>query len=116
MRYYLVVGEKSGDMYGSMLIQALQQEDPRAVFRCLGGTCMKQITGRSGISYTDLATMGLDFLISLRKLYQSLRYCKQDILSFQPDVVILIDYAGIYSSDSQVCAQARYQDFLLRFS
>lgn len=94
MRYYIVAGEKSGDIYGGRLIQALKQEDPQAEFRCWGGECMQQAGGTLVVHYRGLALMGLAFLCSLRKLFSYLRYCQKDLLNFQPDVVILIDYAG----------------------
>jgi lipid-A-disaccharide synthase len=94
MRYYIIAGEKSGDMHGGKLMQAIKQEDLNAEFRFWGGACMQQVGGALVVPYTEVAFMGLDFLSSLRKLYQYLRYCQQDILAFQPDVLILIDYAG----------------------
>ncbi|MEM7055719.1 MAG: lipid-A-disaccharide synthase [Bacteroidota bacterium] len=94
MRYYLVAGEKSGDTHGGRLIQALRQADPRAELRCWGGACMQQASGKVVVHYRELAPMGLAFLCSLRKMFKYLQYCQKDLLNFQPDVVILIDYGG----------------------
>lgn len=94
MRYYIVAGEKSGDIHGGRLIQALKQEDLQAEFRCWGGACMQQASGKLVVHYRELAFMGLAFLGSLRKILRYLQYCQKDLLNFQPDVVILIDYGG----------------------
>ena len=94
MRYYIIAGEKSGDMQGAQLMQAIKQEDPKAIFRYWGGHYMQQEGGTLVVSYTALAVMGLAFLGKLMQLWKYLKFCKKDILQFQPDVVILIDYAG----------------------
>ncbi|OJW71555.1 MAG: lipid-A-disaccharide synthase [Candidatus Amoebophilus sp. 36-38] len=94
MRYYIIAGEKSGDIYGSRLAQALQQIDPKAVCRGWGGNQMQQAGIELVVHYRELAVMGLRFLGIFRKLYTYLKYCQKDIAAFNPDAVILIDYSG----------------------
>ena len=94
MRYYVIAGEKSGDLYGGRLIQTLKAIDPKAVVRGLGGKHMAAAGAELMASYGDMAVMGLRFLARLRKLYRFLQLCKQDLSRFTPDAVILIDYGG----------------------
>jgi lipid-A-disaccharide synthase len=95
MKYYLVAGEKSGDLHGANLIKALQKQDAQATFRCFGGEEMQKAGATLTKHYKEMAFMGFTAVLSnLRKIKQFLQECKQDILDFKPDVVILIDYAG----------------------
>jgi lipid-A-disaccharide synthase len=94
MRYYIIAGEKSGDMHGSRLIQALRKLDKQASFRGWGGNYMKLAGAKLVVHYQEMAIMGLNIFRSLRKLVEYLQYCKKDILQFKPDAVILIDYGG----------------------
>jgi lipid-A-disaccharide synthase len=111
MRYYLIAGEKSGDVHGGFLIKAIKHEDKNAVFRSWGGNCMQQAGGNIVIHYTKLALMGLHFLGSLMRLRRYLKYCQKDILDFQPDVVILIDYAGFNLRVAQFAKKHGIQTF-----
>ncbi len=111
MRYYLIAGEKSGDIYGGRLMQAIKKEDPQAAFRFFGGDCMQASGGTLVKSYTELAFMGLDFVGSLKKIYRYLQYCKKDILAFQPDALILIDYAGFNLRITQFAKKHRIKTF-----
>jgi lipid-A-disaccharide synthase len=94
MRYFIIAGEKSGDIYGSRLVKALRQLDNQAVFRGCGGNHMQQAGVDIVVHYRELAVMGVGFLRSFIKLYKYFKLCKKDIENFQPDAVILIDYAG----------------------
>ncbi|MHB9147391.1 MAG: lipid-A-disaccharide synthase [Candidatus Amoebophilus sp.] len=94
MRYYIIAGEKSGDIYGSRLTKALQQLDSQAIFRGYGGNHMQQAGVDIVVHYRELAVMGVGFLRSFIKLYKYYKNCKKDIEQFQPDAIILIDYAG----------------------
>jgi lipid-A-disaccharide synthase len=95
MRYYLIAGERSGDLHGSNLIYALRKRDSQAVFRGFGGDYMKEAGMELAVDYHQMAFMGFVAVIAnLRTISRLLKYCKQDILSFQPDAIILIDYAG----------------------
>lgn len=95
MRYYLIAGERSGDLHGSNLVKALRQLDPQANFRGFGGNYMKEAGVEVVVDYSQLAFMGfLAVIANLRTISKLLKLCKQDILAFNPDVIILIDYAG----------------------
>lgn len=95
MRYYIIAGEASGDLHGSNLIKELQQLDTAADIRCWGGDKM-QSTGATLVKhYKDLAFMGfVEVIKNLRTIFRNLAFCKQDILSYKPDALILIDYPG----------------------
>eukprot|EP01132_Coremiostelium_polycephalum_P000075 gene75-101_t len=94
MRYYIIAGEKSGDLHGSRLVMALKQRDPAAVLRGWGGRLMQQAGLELALHDGQVAVMGLGFLRHLVKIYGYFKQCKQDIQQFKPDVLILIDYAG----------------------
>jgi lipid-A-disaccharide synthase len=95
MRYYLIAGEASGDLHASRLMRALKQRDPQATFRYFGGDLMAAEGGTLVKHYRELAYMGfIPVLLHLPTILRNMRRCKQDILQWQPDVVILIDYPG----------------------
>ena len=95
MKYYLIAGEASGDLHGSNLIKELVKLDKEAVVRCWGGDAMQAAGGQVVKHYKDLAFMGfIEVVMNLRTIMRNLRFCKQDIESFAPDVVVLIDYPG----------------------
>lgn len=95
MRYYLIVGEASGDLHASHLMMSLRKEDPVAEFRFFGGDLMQQVGGTLVKHYREMAFMGfIPVLMNLPTIYRNMKQCKQDILTWQPDVVILVDYAS----------------------
>ena len=95
MKYYIIAGEASGDLHGSNLIRALQNLDNQAVIRAWGGDMMAEAGADIRKHYRDLAFMGfLEVVKNLRTIMGNLAFCKRDILEFQPDVVIFIDYPG----------------------
>lgn len=95
MKYYLIVGEASGDLHASRLIQSLMQYDPAAEFRFLGGDLMQRVGGTRVKHYRELAYMGfVPVLLHLPTIFKNMKMCKEDIVRWQPDVVILIDYPG----------------------
>jgi len=95
MKYYLIAGEASGDLHASNLMKALQKEDTQATFRCWGGDKMQAAGGQLVKHYRDLAFMGfVEVLKNLPTITKNIRFCKDDIQTFQPDVLILIDYSG----------------------
>ena len=95
MRYYLVAGEASGDLHGSNLIKGLKMEDPQAEFRCWGGDLMAAEGAHLVRHYKESAIMGfVEVLLNLKKLLGNLSECKRDIIEYDPDVLILIDYPG----------------------
>lgn len=95
MRYYLVAGERSGDLHGGNLIKAIKKHDAEAVFRGFGGEYMQEAGMNLAVHYSDMAFMGfVEVLKNIGTLAGYIKKCKADILEFRPDVVILIDYAG----------------------
>lgn len=95
MKYYLIVGEASGDLHASHLMAALKEEDPRAEFRFFGGDMMAAVGGTMVKHYKELAYMGfIPVLLHLRTIFANMKRCKEDIVAWAPDVVILVDYPG----------------------
>lgn len=95
MKYYLIVGEASGDLHASNLMKALQKNDSEADFRFLGGDLMAAVGGTLVKHYKDMAYMGfIPVLLHLRTIFRNMDYCKEDIVRWQPDVLILVDYPG----------------------
>ena len=95
MKYYLIVGEASGDLHASNLMRALKEGDPQADFRFFGGDLMSEVGGTRVKHYKELAYMGfIPVLLHLRTIFRNMELCKKDIVGWQPDVVILVDYPG----------------------
>ena len=95
MKYYLIAGERSGDLHGANLMRGIRQHDPDAQFRAWGGDLMRAQGATLVTHYTDMAFMGfLEVAKNLLTILGFLKKCKKDILKYQPDVVILIDYPG----------------------
>lgn len=95
MKYYLIVGEASGDLHASHLMAALKDEDPQAEFRFFGGDLMAAVGGTLVKHYKELAYMGfIPVLLHLRTIFANMKKCKEDIVGWAPDVVILVDYPG----------------------
>lgn len=95
MKYYLIVGEASGDLHASHLMKALLKEDPKAEFRFFGGDMMSAVGGTRVRHYRELAYMGIiAVLLHLRTILHNMAFCKRDIVEWRPDAVILVDYPG----------------------
>lgn len=95
MKYYIIAGEASGDLHGSNLMKGLKAEDQAADFRIWGGDLMEAQGGQLVKHYRDLAFMGFwEVLKNIRTILGNIKMCKRDILTYQPDVLILIDYPG----------------------
>ena len=97
MKYYLIAGEASGDLHASNLIKALQKKDANAEFRCWGGDLMASSSEKVTLvkHYRELAFMGfIEVLANLRTILTNIKFCKEDILRYQPDALILVDYPG----------------------
>ena len=95
MKYYLIVGEASGDLHASNLIKALMAKDPEAEFRFFGGDLMTAVGGTCVKHYRELAYMGfIPVLLHLRTIFSNMDRCKHDIEAWKPDVLILVDYPG----------------------
>ena len=95
MKYYLIAGEASGDLHAGKLMEALKKHDSAAEFRYFGGDEMQRQGGILVRHYKDTAYMGfIPVLLHLRQIFQNMDLCKQDIVKWQPDVVVLVDYPG----------------------
>lgn len=95
MKYYLIVGEASGDLHASRLMIALKNVDSEAEFRFFGGDMMSEVGGTRVRHYRELAYMGfIPVLIHLPTILRNMKTCKRDIIEWQPDCVILVDYPG----------------------
>ena len=95
MKYYLIVGEASGDLHASRLMLSLKKEDPHAEFRFFGGDLMSAVGGTRVRHYRELAYMGfVPVLLHLRTILGNMKMGKRDIVEWGPDVVILVDYPG----------------------
>lgn len=99
MKYYLIVGEASGDLHASNLMRAIKKVDETAEFRFFGGDLMSAVGGERVKHYRDLAYMGfIPVLMHLRTIFNNMSRCKHDILSWRPDALILVDYPGFNMS------------------
>ena len=128
MKYYIIAGEASGDLHGSNLMKGIYAEDPQADIRFWGGDCMASVwsegfrtVGVAGTPdrcpglvrhYKEGAVMGfVEVLAKARKLLKNVEFCKQDILSWTPDVVILIDYPGFNFKIAEFAHKAGFKVF-----
>ena len=112
MRYYFVAGERSGDLHGSNLIKALRKHDPQAELRGFGGSLMKEAGMELKVDYQQMAFMGLIAVIAnIGSIIKLLRFCRRDILSYKPDVVVLIDYAGFNMRIAKFCKKNNIKIF-----
>ena len=95
MKYYLIVGEASGDLHASNLMKAITAVDSEARFRFFGGDLMSAVGGERVKHYRELAYMGfVPVLLHLRTILSNMKKCKRDILEWNPDALILVDYPG----------------------
>ena len=94
MRYYIVAGERSGDLHGGNLVKAIKKIDPTAEFHGFGGEYMEQAGVELTVNYREMAFMGLAEIITMRIRSKIYWLCKEDILTHKPDVIVLIDYGG----------------------
>ena len=114
MRYYIIAGEASGDLHGSNLMKGIYAEDPKAEIRFWGGDLMCSADQGSGLvrHYREGAVMGfVEVLSKARKLMNNISFCKQDILEWKPDVVILIDYPGFNFKIAEFAHNAGFKVF-----
>ena len=95
MKYYIIAGEASGDLHGANLMKELMRRDPEADIRFWGGDAMMQVGGKMIRHIRDLSYMGIvEVAMHLKTVLGNLKFCKKDILEFQPDAIIYIDYPG----------------------
>ena len=124
MRYYIIAGEASGDLHGSNLMKGIYEEDPQAEIRFWGGDLMSGIWSRNQTKtpqgggqglvrhYKEGAVMGfVEVLTKARKLLGNVSYCKKDIMLWNPDVVILIDYPGFNFKIAEFAHKAGFKVF-----
>jgi len=116
MKYYIIAGEASGDLHGSNLITELRKQDPHADVRCWGGDLMAAAGATVVKHYKDLAIMGFaEVLMNLRTIFRNLDFAKKDILAFNPDALIFIDYPGMnmriakWAREQQQTGAARFR-------
>lgn len=95
MKYYIIAGEASGDLHGANLMKELKNLDQSADFRFFGGDLMQAHGGTLVKHYSDMAFMGfLEVALNIRTILKNIKFCKQDVLAYQPDVLILVDFPG----------------------
>lgn len=95
MKYYIIAGEASGDLHASNLMKALKKEDADTQFRMWGGDLMEEVGGTLVKHYRELAFMGFsEVVMNLGTILNNFKVCKADVLKYQPDVLILVDYPG----------------------
>ena len=119
MKYYIIAGEASGDLHGSNLMKGIYAEDPEAEIRFWGGDNMVAAWKSGEVRSTGLvrhykegAVMGfIEVLAKAGKLMQNVKFCKQDILNWNPDVVILIDYPGFNFKIAEFAHKAGFKVF-----
>jgi len=95
MKYYIIAGEASGDLHASNLMKSLLKLDKNAEFRFWGGDLMQNIGGTLVKHYRDLAYMGfVEVILNLSTILNNIKFCKKDLIKYQPDILILVDYPG----------------------
>ncbi len=95
MKLYFIAGEASGDLHGSNLLKAINKQNPNVKTRGFGGDLMQNEGLELSKHYRELAFMGfVEVLLNLRTIFKNIAFCKQDILDFKPDAIVLIDYPG----------------------
>jgi len=111
MKYYIIAGEASGDLHGSNLIKELKKISPSSTFRCWGGDKMQEAGGELVKHYRELAFMGFtEVIMNLRTIFKNFKFCKEDILRYNPDAIILIDYPGFNLRIAKWAKQQRLGD------
>jgi lipid-A-disaccharide synthase len=112
MRYFLIAGERSGDLHTSNLVKVIRKYDTDAIMRGFGGEYMKEAGVEVTVHYSEMAVMGFwEVITSLRKISKYLNRCKLEILEFNPDVIILVDYGGFNKRIAAWAKQKRIKVF-----
>ncbi|MCW3089601.1 MAG: lipid-A-disaccharide synthase [Ferruginibacter sp.] len=113
MKYYIIAGEASGDLHGSNLVKELKLLDLAADFRCWGGDKMEAAGAKLVMHYRQLAFMGfIEVIKNLRTIFRNLAFCKEDIVQYKPDILVLIDYPGF---NLRIAAWAKRQNIKVIF-
>lgn len=112
MKYYIIAGEASGDLHGSNLIKGIRAADPEAQIRAWGGDRMQENGAELVKHYKETAVMGyMSVIKNLGKIRNNLKHCKKDILQYNPDVVIFIDYPGFNLRIAKFAKKAGFRTF-----
>lgn len=112
MKYYIISGEASGDLHGANLMKEIFKLDSTADIHFWGGNLMQQQGGTLIKHYKDLAFMGfLEVVLNLKTIMRNIKFCKKDILDFNPDVVILIDYPGFNLRIAEFAKKNNFKTF-----
>ena len=112
MKYYIISGEPSGDIYGSRLINEIKRSDSKANIRFWGGDLMKESGGTLVRHYKDLAFMGFfEVLTNIFKILKNFSLCKNDIIKFNPDKIIFIDYPGFNLRIAKWAKKKKFKTF-----
>ena len=94
-KYYIIAGEASGDMYGSSLVESMLKIESDLQFKGFGGEKMGKVGVDISIDIEKLSIIGFfEVLKNLRKILSYFKKAKSEIMQFQPDGLILIDYPG----------------------
>ncbi len=110
MKYYIIAGEASGDLHASNLIREIAKKDPQAQFRAWGGELMKAAGATLVKHINELAFMGFsEVIINIRTILANIRFCKKDILQYNPDVVIFVDYPGFNLRIARYCKENQFK-------
>jgi lipid-A-disaccharide synthase len=110
MKYYLIAGEASGDLHGSNLMKQIKASDSKAEFRFWGGDLMQEQDKNLLVHYRETAFMGLsDVLLNINTIRKFLKKCKEDILHFNPDALIFIDYPGFNLRIAKFAKQNKFK-------
>ena len=113
MKYYIIAGEPSGDLHGSKLIKEILKLDKKAKIRFWGGDLMKKNGGEIVMHYKNLAFMGFsEVFANIFKILKNFKLCKKDILNFNPDKIIYIDYPGF---NLRICKWAKKRNLKIIF-
>jgi lipid-A-disaccharide synthase len=113
MKYYIIAGEASGDLHGSNLIKQIKLKDDASNIQCWGGDLMQSAGAKLVKHYRELAFMGFAEVVkNLPTIFKNLSFCKQDILAFKPDVLVLIDYPGF---NLRIAKWAKEQDIKIAY-
>ena len=112
MKYYIITGEASGDLHASNLARYLQKYDSEARIRAWGGELLEKQGAEVIKNYKDLAFMGfVEVALNLKTIMANIRFCKQDILLYQPDIVILVDYPGFNLRIAKFLSEHKFRVF-----
>ena len=112
MKYYLIAGEASGDLHGANLMAVLKARDPEAEFRYFGGDLMKAEGGTLVKHYAEMAYMGfVEVVLNLREILKNIKSCKKDIVAWNPDVVVPIDFPGFNLKIAAYCKEKGFRVF-----